>query len=311
MELITPNQWKHVNGAENPADCASRGLFPSELLQHSLWWNGPPWLRLAPSEWPKQLPLLPTKDSTEERDVCLLTVFVPEVPVLDVSCYSSFTRVRRITAWIIRFVKNCLARKRRTERLTSFLTVQELADAESYWLSISQQDHFATEVDALKLENSISKSNSLVPLHPIVDSSDLIRVGGREHNSKACYSSQHPIVLHGKHPVTKLIIRSEHTRLLHAGPRLLMSSINRCFHVIGLHKTVRSITRACITCRRINVRPQPQMLGQLPMERVTPDSVFDRVGVDYAGPVYVKYGYTRKPTVIKSYICLFVSLSVN
>ena len=311
MELITPNQWKHVNGAENPADCASRGLFPSELLQHSLWWNGPPWLRLAPSEWPKQLPLLPTKDSTEERDVCLLTVFVPEVPVLDVSRYSSFTRVRRITAWIIRFVKNCLARKRRTERLTSFLTVQELAEAESYWLSISQRDHFATEVDTLKLENSIPKSSSLVPLHPIVDSSGLIRVGGRERNSKACYSSQHPIVLHGKHPVTKLIIRSEHTRLLHAGPRLLMSSINRRFHVIGLHKAVRSITRACITCRRINVRPQPQMLGQLPMERVTPDSVFDRVGVDYAGPVYVKYGYTRKPTVIKSYICLFVSLSVK
>ena len=91
---------------------------------------------------------------------------------------------------------------------------------------------------------------------------------------------------------------------------LLMSSINRRFHVAGLHKAVRSITRACITCRRMNVRPQPQMLGQLPMERATPDSVFDRVGVDYTGPVYVKYGFTRKPTVIKSYICLFVSLSV-
>lgn len=57
---------------------------------------------------------------------------------------------------------------------------------------------------------------------------------------------------------------------------LLMSSINRRFHVAGLHKAVRSITRACITCQRITVRPQPQMLGQLPMEPVTPDSVFRR-----------------------------------
>lgn len=48
MELISPNQWKHVNGTQNPADCASRGLFPSELLQYSLWWNGPPWLHLEP-----------------------------------------------------------------------------------------------------------------------------------------------------------------------------------------------------------------------------------------------------------------------
>ena len=47
------------------------------------------------------------------------------------------------------------------------------------------------------------------------------------------------------------------------------------------------------------------------MERVTPDSVFDWVGVDYAGPVYVKYGHTRKSTVIKYYICLFVSLSAK
>ena len=90
-----------------------------------------------------------------------------------------------------------------------------------------------------------------------------------------------------------------------------MSSLSRRYHVIGLHKAVRSTTQACVTCRRITVRPQPQMLGQLLIERVMPDSMFDQVGVDYAGPVYVKYGYTRKPTVIKSYICLFVSLSVK
>ena len=36
MELLPPDKWHHVNGIDNPADCASRGLFPSELLQHSL-----------------------------------------------------------------------------------------------------------------------------------------------------------------------------------------------------------------------------------------------------------------------------------
>ena len=43
----------------------------------------------------------------------------------------------------------------------------------------------------------------------------------------------------------------------------------------------------------------------------TPGSVFDKVGVDYAGPVLVKYGHVRNPTVIKAYICVFVSLSVK
>ena len=53
------------------------------------------------------------------------------------------------------------------------------------------------------------------------------------------------------------------------------------------------------------------MLGQLPIERITPGPVFDKVGVNYAGPVLVKYGHVRKPTVVKTYICVFVSLTVK
>ena len=56
------------------------------------------------------------------------------------------------------------------------------------------------------------------------------------------------------------------------------------------------------------------MLGQLPIERVTPDLVFDKVDVDYAGPFYIKYGHVRKPTVVKklkTYASVFVSLSVK
>jgi hypothetical protein len=52
-------------------------------------------------------------------------------------------------------------------------------------------------------------------------------------------------------------------------------------------------------------------MGQLPAERVTPDSVFSKVGVDYAGPVYIKLGATRRPTIIKAYVAVFVSLSVK
>ena len=53
MELIVPDRWNHVNGTENSVDCASRGLFPSELLGHELWWNGPRWLKLSSTGWPQ------------------------------------------------------------------------------------------------------------------------------------------------------------------------------------------------------------------------------------------------------------------
>ena len=55
VELLGPERWHHVSGLDNPADCASRGLFPSELIDHSLWWNGPEWLKLPSSSWPDQM----------------------------------------------------------------------------------------------------------------------------------------------------------------------------------------------------------------------------------------------------------------
>ena len=53
------------------------------------------------------------------------------------------------------------------------------------------------------------------------------------------------------------------------------------------------------------------MMGQLPKERVTPDVVFNKVGIDYAGPVYLKEGSARKPVIVKAYVCIFVSLSTR
>ena len=39
---IPPSAWLHVPTAQNPADCASRGLSAEELKYHDLWWGGPP-----------------------------------------------------------------------------------------------------------------------------------------------------------------------------------------------------------------------------------------------------------------------------
>ena len=73
-------------------------------------------------------------------------------------------------------------------------------------------------------------------------------MGGREHHSGRAYSSRNPVILPGKHIITKLLIRYEHSRLLDAGPTLLSASLNHRLHIIGERKIVRSITCACVTC---------------------------------------------------------------
>ena len=310
IDLIPPDKWRHVKGTENPADCASRGLYPSELLNHSLWWDGPTWLKKPPGSWPERMPIPPNQQEVEQGEVSLHIHALTPKPIIPIDRFSSFNHLKRVTAWILRFIQNSRM-KRHADRNKSNLSTSELQTAEDYWIKLIQLAHFESDMITLQRKGTLPPSSSLLPLQPFIDSSRLLRVGGRRQLSQTSYQSQHPIILHGKHPLTHMIIHAEHLRLLHAGPTLLTASLSRRYHVVGGRKVIRSVARKCLTCRRYTARPKPQTLGQLPIERVTPGPVFDKVGVDYAGPVMIKYGYVRKPTVVKAYICVFVSLSVK
>ena len=306
VELIGPECWSHVNGEENLADCASRGLFPAELLRHSLWWNGPEWLKLQSSAWPSQTTFSSQVTEPSEERVCLHIVTIKKTPVIPVERYSNYTRLKRVMAWVFRFLDHCRSKKH--QKLPPSLTTDELHKAETYWITLAQSELFAKELELLKQGRELLRTSSVLALHPFVDSLSLLHVGGRERNSNGPYSSQHPILLSGKHPLTKLIVGSEHKRLLHAGPTLLTCSLSRRFYITRCRQVVRDVTRSCFRCRRLTAKPQPQLLGQLPIERITPDLIFDKVGV---GPVYIKHSHIRKPVIVKAYICVFVSLAVK
>ena len=55
----------------------------------------------------------------------------------------------------------------------------------------------------------------------------------------------------------------------------------------------------------------PNSWVKLPRECLTPGLAFHQVGVDYVGPILIKSGAIRKPTVTKAYICVFTSFSVK
>ena len=110
---------------------------------------------------------------------------------------------------------------------------------------------------ALNTGKSLPRQSSLLPLHPFIDSDGVVHVGGRECNSKLLYSQVHPITLPGKQRLTRLIIRLEHMRLLHAGLTLVFSSLSRNFHILGMQKIIRSVIRQCIVCHRHSTKPSP------------------------------------------------------
>ena len=51
--LLPDAYWHHVRSADNPADVILRGIEPSKLASHSLWWKGPIWLSDNHESWPK------------------------------------------------------------------------------------------------------------------------------------------------------------------------------------------------------------------------------------------------------------------
>ena len=66
-----------------------------------------------------------------------------------------------------------------------------------------------------------------------------------------------------------------------------------------------------MVCRRVASWPHPQLLGQLPGNRLDAGPVFDKIGIDYAGPFLIKSDPVRRPTITKAYICVFVSFTAK
>ena len=200
-----------------------------------------------------------------------------------------------MSAWILRFVNNCRSHNDlQISRVRSPLSVQELSSAENYWLRLVQEENFMAEIQSLKIGHTLTKSAPSQSVRGSLWSSSRRRSSAKCSALLLCSSPSHSTWQAPSHQTDNLL------RTPAFAPR--WTYIHYCVTLspIPSRKAVYSVTRGCIVCRRTSARPQPQMLGQLPTERLTPGLVFDHVGVDYAGPVYIKYGFAVIPQEKKS-----------
>ena len=98
---LPPSTWHDVPTLDNLADCASRGLSPNELVAHSLWWEGPPWLLAEPFVMPIQ-PLLRHSSTPELKIACNMVSLVP--PTWVEERYNSYHLLVHVTAWCMQFI---------------------------------------------------------------------------------------------------------------------------------------------------------------------------------------------------------------
>ncbi len=218
-----------------------------------------------PSHWPAQTYTSPVTPDPEIR--VFINMVTPNALSL-VERFSTYQKFLRVGAWIFRFIAN-LKIKHQNVRQKGPLTTNEIKNAEQYFHNQSQLTSFSQEILLIQKGSEIPRSSGLVNLRPFLDSNGILRVGGRISKAHLKYARRHPIILHPKERLTHLLVKHYHVQANHAGPTYLLSLLSRNFHIISARRLIRSICRSCITCLKQSAKTQTQIMGQLPMSRLT------------------------------------------
>ncbi|XP_076660817.1 uncharacterized protein LOC143364246 [Halictus rubicundus] len=298
----------HVGSQDNPADCASRGIPASQLASHPLWWHGPAWLTEHPTTWDTTSPTL---DTTEEERAPTTTSFHTRIADTEheslLHRYSSLTRLLRVTAWCLRWTRRRPAPS--PGDVFPILHPEEVSQAEALWIKIVQGSTFERELSALNNGQPLRPSSALRATTPFLDNQGILRVGGRLKNSLLSYDEQHPIILPSGSKLTEMIVEQHHRRTLHGGVQLTLASVRQRFWIPQGRQNVKKCVSRCIRCLRWRAATASQLMGDLPLHRVTPSRPFTHTGVDYAGPFKLKTAPGRGHKSIKGYVAIFVCYS--
>lgn len=143
-------KWRHVPGRENPADCASRGVSPHELLTHPLWWHGPHFLVESSDTWPEDVAPADLASLPVQRFARCL-VIADRVEPDDLRRFSALRRLLRVSAWIWRWRRTRQSADGNNPRPTP-LEVAELEASLTRWIRVVQYAHFRSELTLTQVD---------------------------------------------------------------------------------------------------------------------------------------------------------------
>jgi len=188
QHMVPPDMWRHVPTAQNSADCASRGLTPSELINHSLWWTGPDYLRGPEELWPKMIDVSSNDDELQREQLETKTITLTtaetlsECPLLYQS--DNWSKILRLTCYWLRVRKRlqistkdqpCRGQTSTMSRTHNQPDAEEMDEAMWALVLWTQRVYFAEEI--VQVQNNRMCSVKIRKLAPFLDKKNLLRVG--------------------------------------------------------------------------------------------------------------------------------------
>jgi len=262
--------WRHIPGESNPADLPSRGCSAKQLLA-SRWWKGPSWLKLAEPDWPISKVQCDLDIVLSEKKKSVVSqLAVPAESNWYIGKFSKFRKAVRMVSWILRW--RCLL------KLKTFgpLHMKEERLAELYIVRLVQEEVFHEGDRVLKQLNAVK------------DDFGIWRVQTKILMREDFRNFKFPMILPNSHPVTRMIIEQHHQLNGHCGIQVLMGTLREKFWIVKASKIVRQIINSCGRCRRYTVQKVNPVAAPLPLDRVRDAEVFEVIGIDLGGPMYLK-----------------------
>ncbi|XP_059061887.1 uncharacterized protein LOC131854763 [Achroia grisella] len=260
LELTDISCWKYVPTHLNVADDATR---PQSKFEISRWFSGPPFLLLGQNEWPEEpstnVRLGPEEMKCDRELVALTTDNSPELsPVVANHCrFSNWLRLVHATATVAlaaKFFIHLLFRKignRVDEAPSRRLQASDLVASELRLLLRSQLDSFGEERRLIKAEKPLPSRSRLRRLAVTLDDSQILKLAGRTRACAGSITTSNPIVLDGKHPIVKLLIKYHHNRAAHANTELIVNELRQNSSpqlIFGIRPAVKKVANECMMC---------------------------------------------------------------
>ncbi|XP_048579040.1 uncharacterized protein LOC125560752 [Nematostella vectensis] len=298
QDKTDPNQWRHIPGSANVADDVFRGLSVQELKGR--WTQCPAFLQSNEDEWPQEAKYQEPDNESDQSErrkekVCAVTGRAEEA--IDVSKFSEWRRLVRVTARIQRLAEKIRLQKYEQEGRQGPLAPEELKKAEEHWIKKMQ--------DTL---HGRHEKGEFAPLSPFVDDKGIIRVGGRVDAALVSYDTRHPILLPSDHRGALLITRHVHKHG-HLGVAATTAKIRAKYRIVKGNKLSKIVEKECVFCKRLAHQTETQIMSALPQLRLAPYTPpFFHTSCDYFGPINVRIGRNKSD---KYYGVIFTCLNTR
>ncbi|XP_047994983.1 uncharacterized protein LOC125233145 [Leguminivora glycinivorella] len=125
----------------------------------------------------------------------------------------------------------------------------------------AQRESFPEELTNLRSSKPVPKDSRIKKLAPILDEEGLMRQDTRIISAPGVNNeTKSPMILDGRHYISRLIIFHEHVKASHQFNELVLNELRQRFSIPRARGTIRSVASSCLKCKRWNTKPmQPQI----------------------------------------------------